>query len=519
MPPPKPSDPPPPVVPGIDYQRRNDQISIDYKETPLETVAREITDITNKNVIVSFGLENKLVSGYIKNMPFESALDKFALANELTIEITKDNFYVFKSLEKEVAEMENEDKDNKTKGRIPVKVSGEFELKATSINDITLYAHDVPISDIILKVSEELELSYFINSQINGNANIFIQHTTYDELLNYIFNASQYTYEKQGDIYIIGERKIENLRTTKVIQLQHRSLENVTENIPTELSQGVNIREFPELNSLILSGSKRNIEEIELFVRQIDKPVPVVLIEVMLIDYTNDRTVSAGIKVGVAEDQQQQSGGSLYPELKYHFNSQSVNRLIDNFEGNGFLNLGRVTPNFYMSIQAMEEQGKLRVRSTPKLATLNGSEATMSIGNTEYYVNESNNVIGAQNPQNIITRQFQSVNADLKVTIRPFVSGDDQITLEISVEQSDFTGRISQDAPPGSVTRSFSSLLRVRNEEMILLGGLEQKTINDIGRGVPLLSRIPVIKWFVSDRSRTKSKSKLNIFIKPTVLY
>ena len=198
--------------------------------------------------------------------------------------------------------------------------------------------------------------------------------------------------------------------------------------------------------------------------------------------------------------------------------SQSIN-LISSFNGSGFLNLGKVTDKFYLSIQALEEQGVIKVRSTPKLATLNGNEATMSIGTTEYYLVETQSVIGTQTPSQVFTQQYNPVSADLRVTIKPMVSGDEQITLEIHVEQSDFTNKISPTAPPGKASRSFTSLLRIKNEEMILLGGLEQKSVNNSGSGLPWISKIPILKWLVSRRVKERSSSKLNIFIKPTILY
>ena len=167
----------------------------------------------------------------------------------------------------------------------------------------------------------------------------------------------------------------------------------------------------------------------------------------------------------------------------------------------------------------MESQGILRLRSTPQLATLNGNEAKMSIGETQYYLETQNNIIGSQNPQNQVTQQYKSVNADLALTIKPVVSGDEQITLDITVKQSSFTARISNTAPPGQITRDFQSNLRVKNGETVMLGGLEEGTNNDSGSGVPLLSRIPIIKWFFSSRTRAKSRSKLTVFIKPTVIY
>src|SRR5690606_18796425 len=117
------------------------------------------------------------------------------------------------------------------------------------------------------------------------------------------------------------------------------------------------------------------------------------------------------------------------------------------------INLGAVTPNFYINLKAMESNGVLKLRSTPQIATLNGHEAKLSIGQTQYYLEVSNNVIGSQNPQNIISQNYKPVNADLSVSIDPQVSGDEQITMTINVKQASFTERITDTAPPGSINR------------------------------------------------------------------
>jgi type IV pilus assembly protein PilQ len=122
--------------------------------------------------------------------------------------------------------------------------------------------------------------------------------------------------------------------------------------------------------------------------------------------------------------------------------------------------------------------------------------------------------------QNLLqTQNWKPVNADLSITIDPQVSGDEQITMEIKVKQSSFTERVSNTAPPGSINRDFKSLVRVKNGEMIMLGGLEEDQTNNSGSGLPGLSRIPVLRWIFGNRTKTKSENKLTIFIKPTVIY
>jgi type IV pilus assembly protein PilQ len=113
---------------------------------------------------------------------------------------------------------------------------------------------------------------------------------------------------------------------------------------------------------------------------------------------------------------------------------------------------------------------------------------------------------------------YKSVDAELSLKITPVVSGDNQITMDIEVNQSDFTARISQYAPPGKMSRKFKSLVRVKDQEIILLGGLEEKQKRDTASGVPFLSRIPVLKWIFSSRSKVNQKTRLNVLIKPTII-
>jgi len=178
-----------------------------------------------------------------------------------------------------------------------------------------------------------------------------------------------------------------------------------------------------------------------------------------------------------------------------------------------------VVPNFYAKIKALESNGDINIRSTPKLSALNGHRANLSIGETTYYAVTQRDIIGSQNPQTSTVVNYQPIDAEFAINIKPLVSGDGQITLDINVIQSSFNGKkIAENAPPGVNSREFNSIIRVKDKDMVILGGLEEKIKNDTGTGVPLLARIPIIKWFFSKRKREDSKKKLTILIKPTII-
>lgn len=289
--------------------------------------------------------------------------------------------------------------------------------------------------------------------------------------------------------------------------------------LPDDIKADLDIKIDFELNSFLVSGPAANINRFKKFIGQIDKPVPVILIEVMLIEVKKSATVETGISWGIG-DVPTATKGKLFPETDLTLGAKTVNKIIGGFDGFGSFNIGKVVPEFFATIKAMEANGNLKIRSTPKLSTLNGHRANLSIGETTYYVVTNQNFFGSQIPTSSEIRNYQPIDAELAVSIKPLVSGNGQITLDINVIQSDFSGeRIEDEAPPGLTSREFSSIIRMQDQDLAVLGGLEEKIKNDSGSGVPLLARIPVIKWLFSKRKREDTMQKLTILIKPTVIY
>jgi len=286
--------------------------------------------------------------------------------------------------------------------------------------------------------------------------------------------------------------------------------------IPSDWKKGLEIKEFREQNTILLSGSGAQIAEVESFIKQLDVLVPVVMIEVTLIDIHKTRSVSTGISAGVA-DSAKASGGTVLSGLNYTFNSKSINSFLNSI--GKVVNLGHVTPNFYLTLSALETNNNVDARSVPRLTALNGHSATLSIGNSVYYKNSTQNYIPfASSSQTLLTNQYVESDANMTIAIKPVVSGDDQVTLGIKVDISDFTSIPTDGSPPPKSTSKFESSIRVNNEDMIVLGGIERTEKDDSGSGIPLLSRIPVLKWIFSSRTKTNSKVVTLVFIKPTIL-
>lgn len=496
------------------YNPGNQFLTVDLKNDTLSSVVKKITEISDLNVYASNEVRDKLVTGYFLNRPILQVLGMLAESNNLKVEFgDSSNVYITK------AELVNPMVQRQGTQRVN-KVEETGVEAALNINDkLILKAVDQKIAVVIAKAAEVMNKEYFFYELPEEKITINIQDYTFDELLTHILQGGKYSFLLENEVYLIGDHVREGLRVTELIRMQNRTIENVSSSIPAELMTGVSVKEFPELNGFIVSGARRSVEELKRFLSTVDVIVPMVQIDVMILLTSKDHTVSTGISAGIG-DESISTGGILFPELDVQLGAQTLNDILAGINGFGIINLGQLTPNFYLSLQALENNNIVNVESTPKLATLNGNEASITIGEVTYYQQETVQIISAVQNQNIQSSKIWTpTEANLQVLIKPFVSSDDKVTLTISLEQTDFAGKVDPTAPPNKTTQTFESMVRVNDGEVILLGGLEKKSKSDAGSGVPILSRIPIIKWFFSSRTKTKEKSKLHILIKTTVFY
>lgn len=500
----------------VKYNNANKFLSLNLRNDTLWQVTEAITKASGMNFVIDPELRDKQVNAYLLNRPHEQVLEMFAKSNGLQLVQEEDYFRFSKGTPE--AQARNNPKERGSNYESLSK-SGDFILKKNDVGTIDVFARNVDLGALVQAAAEETGVHYVVYSALQGKVNLDLKDVRFDELMRKVFKSTPYSMKYEEDIYVIGESKEESLRATELIRLENRTIESVQTALPKELINGLEVNEFQELNGLIVTGTPDEISALKAFISTIDVVVPMVQIDVMLLYSQRGATVSTGISAGISETPVETSG-TVFPGVDVTLGSQSINNILNAISGFGVVNLGQVTENFYVSLSALESNNVIEIESTPKISTLNGHEANISIGETTYYQETQVNVQTSVTNSGVVqSRQWKPIDANLAVTIKPFVSADEHVTLTISVEQDDFSGQSDPTAPPNITTQTFESMVRVKNGELILLGGLEKKQKNDSGSGVPFLSRIPGLKWLFSSRTKAREKSKLHILIRPTVTY
>jgi type IV pilus assembly protein PilQ len=501
----------------ITYNNANEFLSMNLSDDILSDVVEKITRLTDKNFVIAPEVRNNLVNAFFQNRPYEQVLEMFVNANNLTLVKEKENYYTIKGLNKQEENLSKNSERNTSKATLN---TTDFTLEKNSLGNLDIFANNIDLIEIIKAAALEFNSHYVLHSTIEGKANLELQNVTFDELLKNLFQTTRYNYSFNDDIYVIGELKMQGIRKTELIRLENRSVENVKTAIPKDLLLDIEISDFLDLNGLIVTGSEKGISELKIFLKSIDVVVPMIQIDVIFMYSSIGNKKDTGLKIGLKDNPTTTTGGIDETGINGSLGANAINNLLNAINGFGILNLGLVTENFYVSLKALEENKIISTESTPKISTLNGQKGTISIGETKFYQQQQINVISSIQQSGIqTTKNWTPIEANLSVSIVPFVSADEQITISIAVTNSEFGPQTDPTAPPGKTDQSFESTVRVKNGEVILLGGLEKKSKSNSGKGVPFLAKIPVIKWFFSNQINEKSKSKLHILIKPTVIY
>jgi MSHA biogenesis protein MshL len=172
-------------------------------------------------------------------------------------------------------------------------------------------------------------------------------------------------------------------------------------------------------------------------------------------------------------------------------------------------------------LKALEEQGEVRVISQPRVVTMNNQPALIKVATDEAFFT-STVAQGTAGTGNIITEQARSVTVGLVLSVTPQISEDGWIMLDVTPILSRL--RAIATSPQGTATapildvKQSSGLVRMKDGDMVIIGGLIQEESSETERKVPLLGDIPILGRIFKGTYTAKRKSELVIFISPKII-
>jgi MSHA type pilus biogenesis protein MshL len=169
-------------------------------------------------------------------------------------------------------------------------------------------------------------------------------------------------------------------------------------------------------------------------------------------------------------------------------------------------------------MEAISQQGEVKVLSNPTISTLNNQKAIIRVGDQDVFF-----ITGAVSTQYTVTQYIQPMTIDIGIIldVTPQIAEDGTIIMNIHPSITEKTGE--KTAPDGRSTfpllsvRETDTTVRVRDGQTVIIAGLMQEKTEKTYTGVPGLQSLPLLGGLFRYRTETKKNSELVIMITPTL--
>ncbi len=469
-----------------------DRITLDVKNIPADELLRDIAAQSKMNIVADQTVAGD-ISGILHDVPLERGLSSLLSANGFILKKSAGIYEITKA------------------GGQPGRRKG---LSVTVDNEqlVSLNVSDADIGDILDEISHQANLSIVRYGDVRGAINAKMDKVPLEHALSLLFQGTNFTFRKVDDIYLVGDKSLASpaaaaLTSSKLVPLRYIKADLVPQFLP-KMIPAENIKVVKEQNAILVFGTEDLITQAEDFIQTIDLPAPQVLIEAVIVEFSKATSRELGFRGLYARPD---TVNKLFPTLSYSASGDDINDVLDKLgEFFNITNLGRVPKDFWLLIDALETKGKAKVKARPRIATLNGNEASIDVGWVRYYRTTTGTV---EQP----IYQLHSIDAGIRLRIIPWVSKTGEITTVIQTEVSNLKS-LGAEGLPEIARRTANTTINLRNGETVAIGGLIQTANFDVRESVPILGSIPIIGLLFSQTTTTTEDTELVIYITPRIL-
>lgn len=391
---------------------------------------------------------------------------------------------------------------------------------------VSLDADDASLPAVLKILAEKGDLNIITGPGVtNGKLTIHMKDVPVEQAVNLVVRAAGLAYERIGNSILVAEAKSlqeETGLSSYVLSLRFADANDVKAAIKG-LTERVEVDRGG--NRLVIVTSPRIISEVEEIVSELDKPARQVMLEARIVEISTDDVK----KLGIDWDLLNRNGMVFVEGTTKSFTGTggieppgqiNPNYLFPNTPGTSDIfqlkNFTRIPMVFRAFLDAIIQEGSGKVLANPKLATLNGKEATMLVGTrVPFTITSTVFAGGAAAPTQTVERE----EVGIKLAITPLINADGYISTTIRPEVSSITGFKGQNNDlPVVATRQASTTVRLKDGQSVIIGGLlsEESTVNNTK--VPILGGIPGLGMLFQHRGVTTKKTDLVIEVTPHIL-
>jgi general secretion pathway protein D len=296
---------------------------------------------------------------------------------------------------------------------------------------------------------------------------------------------------------------------------------------PAFTAGGATIQADVANNALIILAPEPVYNNLRAVIDKLDLRRAQVYIEALIVEVTSDKAAEFGIQWQVLTGARNQGiqgiGGTNFTPRGQGTNiiDASIN-LTGVAQGlnlgiiNGSITIGGIViSNLGLLVRALDTDARANILSTPTLLTLDNEEARIIVGQNVPFITGQYATTGSTTtPTPFQTIERRDVGIVLRV--KPQITEGGTVRLQLYQEVS----RVQDNSTAGPILskRALESAVAVDDQQIVVLGGLIQDSYADNADKIPYAGDVPIFGTLFRYDARTRSKTNLLIFLKPTVV-
>ena len=398
-------------------------------------------------------------------------------------------------------------------------------------NNLSIHIQDADLRDVLELLSEQGNLNILPSNSVQGKVSASLNGVNIDNALSGILRSTGYVAKRDGNFIYVGtpqdfKTMAQSIDTigTRVYHLNYVRSADVQALVTPLLTPGVGGisvtqpanegiaadsskvggDQFANGDAVVIHDYIAVLNQIDQVISEVDRKPAQVAIDAMILKVTLDDKYSFGVDFAFLRNN---------PNVRL-FSGSPLGDLAS-LQPNGGLQFGFLDSTTAAFVSALEQIGDTNIIASPHLMVIDKARAEILIGNQDGYINST--VTETSTTQNV---QFLETGAQLR--LRPFISSDGMVRMEVHPELS--TGNVEVTPGPNPLTLPHKDVTQVTTNIMVpdgctvVIGGLMREELDTTTKQIPLLGSLPGIGFLFRHEDQEQAKKEIIVLITPHIV-
>lgn len=411
---------------------------------------------------------------------------------------------------------------------IPLPVTGVPKVVAGdpfgSSAPVTLQLRDSDLRDVFRMLGSMVNMNVVIDPSVPATpVTISLNNVPMNEAFQYLMRMYDVSYAIMGKTIIVGRKdnlsRAMGMEKTRAFRIAYADLGQIPA-LLQGLSGVSSVVVDERLRTVYVTASEERLGDVAVTLQRIDHPGRQVMLQARIVEVSEGGSDELKGLVNAVYERWYASFSSAGGVIGYYddynggvFNPSRTNREINPPESITFPDMADSALSFFdASLQILVKQDKAKMLASPSVVTLDGQKASIKLLTDIKYVSE-------RDDQGRPT--YGEVESGPSLEFTPTVGRSEIVTIEMSVKTGD--ANLTYDSLlrgyiPQSTTREVQTIVRVRDGEPFVVGGLFNENKSENVWKIPIISEIPLLGELFKGKNTSVTKSEVIMVVVPYIL-